>query len=180
MSEEYLDVFNENNQPTGEKALRSFVHAQGLWHRTVHIYLFREKEKEIEFLVHLRSKLKDTSPNMWARCFGGHLEAGVGLEEGAIKELQEEVGLEINNFQNLIEREWRKHEKFPNNEFIKVYYLRYDGEVEDLKLNDGEVQLAKWMNVKEMKEEKEKEPEKWAGSMQGLLDAVGFLQEKIK
>jgi hypothetical protein len=40
--EEYLDVFDENNQPTGVVLPRRQVHAEGLWHRTVHIYLFRK------------------------------------------------------------------------------------------------------------------------------------------
>ena len=45
MQEEYLDIVDENENLTGEKELRSVVHAKGLWHRVVHIYFFREKKE---------------------------------------------------------------------------------------------------------------------------------------
>ena len=42
MLDEYLDIVDENNNLTGKKALRSEIHSYGIWHRTVHIYLFRK------------------------------------------------------------------------------------------------------------------------------------------
>ena len=179
--EEYLDIFDENNIPTGEKALRSIVHAQGLWHRTMHIYVFREKENGFEFLVHLRSKTKDTAPNMWAKSFGGHIEAGKTLEEATKKELQEEIGLEIADFKSLIEKEWSQGGTFPNFEHIKTYYYRDDGETDSLKFNDGEVQEVRWMNSEDIKKAMKEEPEKWSGSGQeGFTKTINFLTEKLK
>lgn len=95
MSNEYLDIVDENNNPTGKKRLRSEVHTLGLWHRTVHIYFFRERNGGIEFLVHLRAKNKDLNPNKWDTRFGGHIRAGEKLEDTVIKEVHEELGLQI-------------------------------------------------------------------------------------
>lgn len=36
MPEEYLDVLDEKGNLTGEKKLRSEIHAKGLWHKVVH------------------------------------------------------------------------------------------------------------------------------------------------
>jgi len=46
--QEYLDIVDENNgAPIEERRLRSEVHSQGLWHRVVHVYLFRRIENDI-------------------------------------------------------------------------------------------------------------------------------------
>jgi len=42
MNEEYFDIVDEDNKPTGEKRLRSEAHATGLWHRIARVYLFSE------------------------------------------------------------------------------------------------------------------------------------------
>lgn len=84
-SEEYLDVFDENNQPTGEILSRRQVHEEGLWRRTVHIYLFRKGATGLEFLLHLRSKLKESSPGLWDTRFGGHIKAGATVEGGGTR-----------------------------------------------------------------------------------------------
>jgi len=178
--EEYLDIVDENNNPTGEKALRSKIHAEGIWHQVIHIYIFRQKEDRFEFLVHLRSKFKDLSPNKWDLRFGGHIESGAKLEDALKKEMQEEIGLEIDNPKDLIEMEWTKGGIFPNVEFIKIHFLRYNGEIEDLKFNDGEVQDVKWMTMQEIKESAKENPEDWNSSHENFEEKITFLMEKIK
>jgi len=84
MAEEYFDVVNENNSITGEKKLKSVIHKDGSWHRTVHIYYFMKKDNEYYFLIHLRSKGKDLCPNMWDTHFGGHLKSGASIEETVV------------------------------------------------------------------------------------------------
>ena len=75
MSEEYLDIVDENGNLTGERELRSVCHAKGLWHRTVRIYLFRKRNDEIELLIHSFLIKKRTNPSMWTASFGGHIKA---------------------------------------------------------------------------------------------------------
>ena len=142
MSSELLDIVDENNKLTGESAPRSKIHSEGIWHRTVHIYLFRKNNDNVDFLVHLRSPLKDLHPNCWDTRFGGHIKSGVSLEEGLKSELSEELGLNADDYK-LIEGKWHKRDKFPNCEFTKTYFLEYKGNLEDLKFDDGEVQKVK-------------------------------------
>ncbi len=179
MSEELLDIVDENNNPTGKSAPRSKVHVEGIWHRTVHIYLFRKNNNEIEFLVHLRSPFKDLYPNCWDIRFGGHVKSGLTPEEGVKAELEEEIGLDANKFK-LIEGQWRKRDHMPNREFSKIYFLEYSEDISKLKFNDGEVREIKWMGVQEIKDSMIKNPEVWSGNIDGFTKISNYLLEKIK
>jgi len=176
MIEEFLDIVDENNELTGKSMPRSKVHAKGLWHRTVHISVFRKKENQLEFLVHLRSKFKDFHANQWGTSVGGHIKSGDSFEESVASELQEEIGLKV-DFAKLLGGYWRKRDKNPNREFTKNYALEFDGDLADLTFNDGEVQEAKWMNVAEIQNSLQKNPEIWAGTGAGLVDMLNFLKE---
>ena len=178
MAEEFLDIVDENNELTGESAPRSRVHREGLWHRTVLIYLFRRNNAEIEFLVHLRASFKDTNPNRWDTRFGGHVKSGLTIEGGVRAELEEEIGLDIDNYK-LIEGRWRKRDIMPNREFSKTYFIEYSGDVADLKFNDGEVQEVKWMSVSSVKDSILSEPEKWSASLERFAETADYLWEKI-
>jgi isopentenyldiphosphate isomerase len=178
MSEEFLDIVDENNNLTGESAPRSKVHAEGLWHRTVHIYLFRKNNGGIDFLTHLRSPLKDLWPNTWDTRFGGHLKSGMDLAEGVASEMKEETGLVI-NAADLLEGMWRKSDEFPNREFSRTYYLEYNDSLDNLKFDDGEVQKVKWMNSEEIKKSIADNSDGWSASLDGFVEISDYLMQKI-
>lgn len=175
----YLDIVDENNVLTSEKKLRSEVHLQGLWHRTVHIYLFKLIGNEIYFLVHLRAKNKDLDPNCWDTRFGGHIKSGESIEDGIKGELTEEIGLDIEQ-SNLIQGEVYKKDHYPNREFNHSFYSRFDGDISTLKFNDGEVQEIKWMKVSDILESVEKNPNIWSGGKTSLTQVLRVLKMKIR
>lgn len=178
-NEELLDIIDENNNPTGEAQPRSVVHAQGLWHRTAHIYIFRKtSNNDVEFLVHLRSASKDLAPNRWDLRFGGHIKAGQDISQTVHQEIRDEIGLDI-KLENLIEGMWRKRNKYPNNEFTKVFYLNFVGNTDELKFNDNEVQRVKWMSKGDIQESMKKEPEIWSGGLSGFEEILADLTGKI-
>ena len=162
MTEEYLDIVDEYNNPTGESKLRSLVHSNGLWHRTVHIYFFDRIDNTVKFLVHLRAKTKDLDPNRWDTRFGGHIKVGEELEQAVVDEVKEEVGLDI-EISDLIEGEWRKRKKYPNNEFTKVYYLEFKKNIKNLSFDDEEVQRVRWLSANQIEKSMKKEPNMWSG-----------------
>ena len=49
--EEQIDILNELGQKTGESRTRNEVHRLGLWHRTVHIWLFDANGKIRTFTI---------------------------------------------------------------------------------------------------------------------------------
>ncbi|HBI34010.1 MAG TPA: hypothetical protein DEA43_03335 [Candidatus Moranbacteria bacterium] len=184
MSKEYLDIVDEKGNLTGEKELRSVCHEKGLWHRTVHIYCYRFANNELEFIVHLRAKNKQQNPDKWTTRFGGHVESGHTLEETVTKELFEEAGIKAES-KNMISGIRRIFDGFAdysdpqkNREITQAYYYNYDKPVETLEFNDGEVQEAKWMSVKEIKKEISTK-DNWVPTIHGVESIVNDLLSKI-
>ena len=176
--EEYLDIVDEKNNPTGESKLRYLVHSTGLWHRTIHIYVFHQVSSGLEVLVHLRAKTKDLSPNKWDTRFGGHIKSGENIGQATIDEIKDEIGIVIKP-NDLIEGEWRKKKKYPNNEFSKIYYFEFERKVRDLKFNDGEVQKVKWLSIRDIKSSMRQESDKWAGKVDDFNEIIKFLENKL-
>ena len=48
MAEEIFDIVDENGLPTGETVTRSQAHAEGIRHRTAHIWVVREHGDKTE------------------------------------------------------------------------------------------------------------------------------------
>ena len=176
--EEYFDIVDENNKPTSQKATRYEAHTGGLWHRTVHVYLFRKMNNDIEFLVHLRAKTKDLNPNKWDTRFGGHLKSGETIEEAVAGELQDEISLTLEPA-NLIQGEVLKSDKFPNREFTNVYYYKFLNELSFLNFNDGEVQEIRWMKSPDILKSLAENPEKWSAGKNGFSKILTTLQSKL-
>jgi isopentenyldiphosphate isomerase len=90
MSEEYLDVVDEDNRVIGQEQ-RRVVHQSGLWHRGVHVFLFTPAR---QLLVQQRSQAQDTFPGALDCSVSEHLRVGESYQTGAARGLREELGLE--------------------------------------------------------------------------------------
>ncbi len=89
-SEELFEIFDENDQPTG-LAPRSECHGNpNLIHRTAHVVV---RHPDGRILLQHRSADKDVQPNKWDTAVGGHLAPGESYEDGARREMAEELGL---------------------------------------------------------------------------------------
>ena len=87
---EMFDVVDENNTVIGQ-APRGEVHAKGLRHRAVHVFVFN---KHGEIWLQQRSHLKDVHPLDWDSSAAGHLDVGETYAAAATRELKEELGIE--------------------------------------------------------------------------------------
>lgn len=161
MKEEYFDILDEHGNPTGKTASRLDAHLRGLWHRTVHLYLFRKVDVTPELLVHLRSKDKDLSPNTWDTRFGGHLIAGQTIEDAVSKELYEEVGITV-PIKKMIAGPVQRRNNYPNCEFTSIFFYDMTHEKQSLHFNDGEVQEVKWMRLDDISKQQTEHPELWS------------------
>jgi isopentenyldiphosphate isomerase len=166
---EYLDVLDSEGNLTGISKARPEIHASGDWHATVHVYICRFVKDEIEFLVHLRSATKDSSPNMWDTRFGGYVQAGETSDATALSELAEEIGIAV-ELHNLKKGRVHKHDGYPNCEFATSYYYFADLDIAQLKFNDGEVQTAKWMPASQIKSNMELTPKLWTAGLKGFIE----------
>src|SRR5256885_1188600 len=89
--EEWFDVVNEKDEVIS-RARRREVHAQGLWHRAVHVLVFNCHGA---VFLQKRSMLKDLSPGLWDSSCSGHLDAGEDYDAAAVRELREEIGIAV-------------------------------------------------------------------------------------
>ena len=91
--EEMLDLVNEQGDPLGRAVPRSEAHRLGLRHRTSHVWLVRRKNGVLEVLLQKRSDEKDSFPGCYDISSAGHIPAGQGFVDSALRELKEELGV---------------------------------------------------------------------------------------
>jgi isopentenyldiphosphate isomerase len=91
MSDEIFDVVNERDEVVGRRP-RSEVHELGLMHRAVHVLVFNARG---QVFLQKRSLTKDRQPGLWDSSGSGHLAAGEDYDRCAVRELREEIGLEL-------------------------------------------------------------------------------------
>ena len=89
--DELLDVVNERDEII-DRATRRDVHDRGLRHRAIHVLLFNP---DGELFVQKRSVTKDTFPLCYDSSAAGHLDSGETYDACAVRELREELGLNI-------------------------------------------------------------------------------------
>ena len=151
---EWLDIVDENGEPTGVVKERSEVHRDGDLHRTSHVWIVRDNaEGGWDVLLQKRSKNKDSFPGCYDISSAGHIPAGDGYVASALRELEEELGIKA-HAEELEERWLRRlsyervfHGKlFKDNQVTRVYRLkRNDLNIEDLKLQKEEIESVIWM-----------------------------------
>ena len=150
--EEYFDVLDENGNKTGKTKLRSLVHRDGDWHKAVHIWIVNDKN---EVLLQKRSPNKDSHPNMWDISSAGHLSAGDDSISGAIREIKEELGVDISANQLQLIGTRKKignyTSTFINSEFNDVYLLRLSLDLSCITLQEEEVSEVKYVPLKEFR-----------------------------
>lgn len=161
MAEELIDVLDAQGQPTGETKTRAEIHAQGLWHRDIHIYIVNSHG---EVLWQKRSAIMDVAPNMWSVSVAAHVKTGAGTLETAVREAQEELGLDLSPHElELIttlpdERESRTL-KTTLRHYRDVFLVKRDLGLKTLKLQPEEVAEVKWLTMDDLeKAYQEKNP----------------------
>lgn len=86
---EPVDVVDAANRVVGVVTRRE-MRARRLPHRSTYILVFDGAGR---LFVHLRTATKDVWPSHWDVCVGGVLAAGESYDEGARRELAEEIGV---------------------------------------------------------------------------------------
>ena len=161
MADELIDIFDEENNPTGIKKMKSEAHREGLWHRTVHVWIYNSKK---EILLQLRAKDKDVYPDCWDISSAGHVAAGEGPEESAIRELKEELGIDARK-EDLkflrIRKSVHQFREIKNSEIEYIFLMKFDGAAETLNLQKEELQGVKFFQIDDLKEELQKNSEKF-------------------
>ena len=145
---ELLDIYNENGEFIGTED-RKIVHEKGLWHKTVHCWLY-DKDGNIFFQRRAdRGTLYTTS--------SGHLSAKESVTEAFQREIKEEIGLNIDasdaTFVAIVpfkmDRVKEDGSIFKDRAFANVYVDLYEGNYQDFQMDPNEVSGLVLVNAKE-------------------------------
>ena len=156
---EFLDIVDENGQPTGETVDREFAHANGIWHRTSHLWLARRKNGKVQILLQKRAKHKSSFPGCYDISSAGHIPAGDSYKISALRELEEELGLVIlpeelidcGLHYKYIDQVFHG-ERFVDNQVSRVFLLWKDVEAEALSIQPEEIEEVRWFDFEACKQ----------------------------
>ena len=153
---EYLDIVDEQGQPTGEIVSRTFAHTKGIRHRTAHLSIVRTPTEQSHLLTHTRAPRKDTFPGNNETSSAGHIQAGDEPLASGLRELAEELGLHAKPedlaFAGCIHGNFAEefHGKiFRDNEIAFVYVYQQPVDIETLVLQKEEVESVRWFDLEE-------------------------------
>ncbi len=141
---ELLDLYNNKKEKIGKVFDRNSSEPKdGEFKLSVHTWIVNSKN---EFLIQKRSDNIKRHPGKWAFT-GGAVDAGESSLEGAMREVNEELGIEVlpENMEYLISF---KREKG----FVDVWLLKSDINEDDLKLQKEEVDMVKWVSLDELED----------------------------
>jgi isopentenyl-diphosphate Delta-isomerase len=171
-ADEVFDVVDANDVVTGQ-ATRREVHARGLWHRAVHVLVFEPAEETERRATHdgktavtgcrvflqKRSMAKDTAPGRWDSSCSGHVDAGEGYAEAAVRELHEEIGLVVSGPEALTALFKLPASAETGWEFVWVYRIESRG---PFALHPAEIERGEWWGAEELTRAVEERPGEFA------------------
>ena len=147
---EFIEVYDFKGQKTGKKALKSIVHEKGLFHSTVHLWIYT---KDGEILIQKRSLNKILNPGVWDVSVAGHIRFGETYNEAVIRETLEETGINIEYFKLFklgVYQSNSIHDKVTDNEFHHTYVLEIKKKLINTGYKNDEVEELKLISIQEM------------------------------
>jgi len=136
---EERDLYNINREKLGRIIAGDKV-PDGQYYVTVIIFI---QNDERQFLIQKRS---DSKGGKWAFT-GGHPKAGKSSKQGAIEEIHEELGIDMSEDYLKLFRTVTTED-----DFVDLYYLRKNIDLEILNLQKEEVNQVKWATAEEIEE----------------------------
>ena len=140
---EYWDVYNEQRLPSGKLHKRGNALKQGQFHLVVDIVVINTDGR---LLIDRRSPKKRNCPNFWEFTSGSVL-AGEESRQGAIRELNEELGISVDaDSLTLLGSTQLDHR------LVDTYMLIMPVDLEQLTLQEGEVAEARLVSLHQLDE----------------------------
>lgn len=147
---ELWDLYNEHRVLIGRDHTRGKEIPQGCYHLVVHIWVRNSKG---EYLITQRSADRPSFPLMW-ECVGGSVLKGEDSLTGAIREVQEEVGVHLSPIHskliNSVVREYVNGVAF--RDILDIWLFEYDGPVHLEQASTQEVAQTAWMTKAQIQE----------------------------
>ena len=141
---EIWDLYDKDGKLTGKDHIRGEKVPDGYFHLVVHVWI---KNSKGEYLIAQRAADRPTFPLMW-ECVGGSVIKGENGLQGAVREVKEEVGIDLSPADGkLVFSRVRKH----FNDIFEVWLFDYDGDIDLKNATTAEVAQTAWLNRNEIK-----------------------------
>jgi isopentenyldiphosphate isomerase len=141
MGIEYLDLYNKDKQKLNKIHKRGNILAFGEYFLATNIWIINDQDK---ILITQRHS-KKSWPLKW-ECTGGIVLAGEDSYNGALREVEEEIGIKLKTKGKLIDT-------VIMTEYIDdIYVFNENIDIEKTKLQEDEVINIKWVTFNEFNE----------------------------
>ena len=147
---EIWDLYDENRELLGKDHVRGEQLPIDGYHLVVHVWIRNSKG---EYLISQRSANRPTFPLVW-ECVDGSVVKGEDSLQGALREVKEEVGVDLLPEKGQVILSDIKKIEFGKvvNKIVDVWLFEYDGEVNLGNATTDEVAQVAWMNREQIKE----------------------------
>ena len=137
---ELRDLYNSKRILTGEVIEKGQYVPSGRYYITVVVFI---ENSNGEFLLKKRVLRKD---GRWATT-GGHPVSGESSLEGIVTEIKEELGQSVNQNELTLFKSIMTED-----DFVDLYYMNKDIDINDVVLQEEEVEDAKWATREEIEQ----------------------------
>ena len=147
---EIWDLYNENRKLLGKDHIRGEQLPIDGYHLVVHVWIRNSKG---QYLISQRSANRPTNPLMW-ECVDGSVVKGEDSLQGVLREVKEEVGIDLLPEKGQVVLSDIKKIEFGKvvNKIVDVWLFDYDGEVDLGNATTDEVAQVAWMSREQIKE----------------------------
>ena len=146
---ELWDLYTADRKPTGKTHIRGDKIPKECFHLVVHVWI---KNSKGQYLISQRSGNRPTFPLMWD-CVGGSVLVGEDSLSGAIREVKEEVGIDLipENGKLCFSRVRHIVDGKPFNDILDVWLFDYDCPVSLENATTNAVAQVQWMYPREIR-----------------------------
>lgn len=138
---ELLDIVDEQGIATGVVMDREKVHDLNMLHWEIAVFVVNNKR---QILLQQRSATKRFNPNKWGLC-AGHVDSGEDIDDAALRELEEEIGLSLSKSDLNILENRKTIKKDVNSHLTRFYYVVCNKN--KFRIQEEEVSEVKWVNI---------------------------------
>jgi isopentenyldiphosphate isomerase len=188
MADELINILDKNGKKTKLIQSKKYSHRIGLWHAVTNVWVYNSKG---EILLQKRSKLKGVWPNKLGVSAGGHVSVGEKIEQAAVRETFEEIGIKttIKQLEKIAVKkiivtkgEVGDKKYRDRREFTHVFLLKYDKNISNLKIQECEVSQIKFIPIKKIESELNDKVkcEKYAHTKEYYLEIIRIIKKKLK
>lgn len=162
---EQVIIVNENDEEIG--SIPRIKISPKYFYRISSLWITNSKN---EILIAKRALTKKSNPGKWGPAVAGTNAVGETYESNIIKEAEEEIGINLNDF-NLKKsfKQKRISKQFTNRYFNQWFCVKIDKKINEFKIDKKEVIEIKWIKKEELLNYFNKNPNNFVGSFKDML-----------